>query len=313
MANMTGDQVIVFGGSGFLGSHVADALSEAGYRVRIFDLVVSPHLRADQEMLVGDLRDLDAVIAAAKGCRYAYNFAGLADIGDAMNRPVDTVSLNVLGNVHALEAARLAGAERFVFASTVYVYSESGSFYRASKQASERFVESYQERYGLAYTILRYGSLYGRRADERNGIYALLRQGLATGKIHYTGCGDAMREYIHVTDAARLSVQVLASEYANRHLILTGQERLQVRNLLRMIAEMLPNGAQCTFGDQSANGHYVMTPYAFHPKVGHKLVANDYVDLGQGLLDCLAELHETTHRGEHIEDDWIVHDDGASG
>lgn len=297
---MEKNKVIVFGGSGFLGSHVADALSDAGYQVRIFDLIASPFLRPDQEMYVGDLSDLDAVVTAVQGCRYAYNFAGLADINDAMNRPVDTVSLNVLGNVHALEGARLAGVERFIFASTVYVYSESGSFYRASKQASERFVEAYSERYAINYTILRYGSLYGRRADERNGIYTLLRQALTDGKIHYTGNGDAMREYIHVTDAARLSVQALESEYINRHLVLTGQERMQVRNLLRMISEMLPQGVRYTFGNESLDGHYVMTPYAFHPKIGHKLVANDFVDLGQGLLDCLAEMHEATHRDRYM-------------
>lgn len=310
---MANDNVIVFGGSGFLGSHVVDALTDAGFRVRIFDLRPSPFLRPGQDMRVGNLLDQQAVIEAAKDCRYIYNFAGIADIDDAMNRPVDTVSLNVLGNIHALEAARQVGAERFVFASSVYVYSESGSFYRASKQASERFVEAYQERYGLPYTILRYGSLYGRRADSRNGIYRLLKQALTGGKIHYAGSGDSMREYIHVTDAARLSVQVLATEYANRHLILTGQERMQVRNLLRMIAEMLPAGAELSFGEESMASHYVMTPYAFHPKVGHKLVANDYVDLGQGLLDCLAELHETTHQGENLNDDWIVHDDDARG
>lgn len=310
---MTGDKVIVFGGSGFLGSHVADALSDAGFHVRIFDLIESPYLRDDQEMIVGDLRDPQAVISAAEGCRYVYNFAGLADIDDAMNRPVDTVSLNVLGNVHALEAARMAKAERFIFASTVYVYSESGSFYRASKQASERFVEAYQERYGLDYTILRFGSLYGRRADNRNGIYRLLRQALTEGKVHYSGSGEAMREYIHVTDASKLSVMAVGKEFANRHLILTGHERLQARNLMRMIAEMLPKGVELSFGDETSAGHYVMTPYAFHPKVGHKLVANDYVDLGQGLLDCLAELHESIHQGEYIKSDWIVHDDEARG
>jgi UDP-glucose 4-epimerase len=264
-------------------------------------------------MVVGDLRDLDATVAAAEGCRYIYNFAGLADINDAMHRPVDTATLNVLGNVHSLEAARIVGAERFIFASTVYVYSESGSFYRASKQAAERFVETYRERYGLKYSILRYGSLYGRRADDRNGIYGLLRQALADKQIHYDGSPDAMREYIHVTDAARLSVTALDEMYADRHLILTGQERMQVRNLLRMIAEMIPGGAEISFGNKRVDGHYVMTPYAFHPKVGHKLVANDYVDLGQGLLDCFAELHEKVHSDAHAEDDWLVHDDGAQG
>ncbi len=56
-----------------------------------------------------------------------------------------------------------------------------------------------------------------------------------------------------------------------------------------------------------------MTPYGFHPKVGHKLVANDYVDIGQGLLDCLAELYEAMHTDQHREGDWLVVDTEAKG
>lgn len=308
------EKVVVFGGSGFLGSHVADALSEAGYPVRIFDITPSPYLRPDQEMVIGDMLDAAATIRAAEGCAYVYNFAGLADIDDAKNRPLDTVQLNVLGNVHCLEAARIAGAKRFIFASTVYVYSESGSFYRASKQASERFIEVYQERYGLDYTILRYGSLYGRRADFRNGIYRLVRQALQEKRISYSGTASAMREYIHATDAAKLSVQILAPEYANRHLVLTGQERMAVKNLMQMIAEMIPGQEiEFEFNENPLPGHYVMTPYGFHPKVGHKLVANDYVDLGQGLLDCLADVYEAMHTDQNQEGDWLVADTEAKG
>jgi UDP-glucose 4-epimerase len=307
-------KVIVYGGSGFLGSHVADALTDAGYPVRIFDLAPSPYLRPGQEMVVGDMLDAAVTKEAAEGCSYVYNFAGLADIDDAKNRPVDTVQLNVLGNVHCLEAARAAGARRFVFASSVYVYSESGSFYRASKQASERFIEVYQERYGMDYTILRYGSLYGRRADARNGIHRLLKQALQERRIAYSGAANAMREYIHATDAAKLSVQILAPEYANRHLVLTGQERMAVKNLMQMIAEMIPEKSiDFSFNDNPLPGHYVMTPYGFHPKVGHKLVASDYVDIGQGLLDCLAELYETMHTDQHQEGDWLVPDTEAKG
>jgi UDP-glucose 4-epimerase len=305
---MAAEHVIVFGGSGFLGSHVADALSDAGHRVRIFDRVPSPYLRDTQEMIVGNLLDPEAVTQAAQGCSYVYNFAGLADIDDANNRPVDTVQLNVLGNMHVLEAARLAKARRFVFASTLYVYSEAGSFYRASKQASERFVEAYQERYDLNYTILRYGSLYGRRADMRNGIYRLLRQALEKRRIHYSGSRESMREYIHVADAAKLSVQILDEQFANRHLVLSGQERMAVKNLMQMIAEMIPGKIELEYTEHPTSGHYVMTPYSFQPKIGHKLIANDYVDIGQGLLDCLAEIHESTHRDQHTEGDWLVID-----
>lgn len=307
------DRVIVFGGSGFLGSHVADALTAAGFSVRIFDRRASPYLQPGQQMVIGDLLDAAAVERAAEGCAYVYNFAGIADIDTAKDLPIETAQANIIGNLHALEAARRAGVRRFVFASTVYVYSDAGSFYRVSKQAAELFVEAYHERYGLPYTILRYGSLYGRRADERNGIHRLLRQALESRRIVYEGSAEAMREYIHVTDAARLSVRVLDAEFENRHLILTGHERMPVRNLMKMISEMIPGGVELDFRGKHTDGHYVMTPYAFHPKLGHKLVAHDYVDLGQGLLDCLAELHEqgVGSARRHAEGDWLVDDDSS--
>ena len=64
----------------------------------------------------------------------------------------------------------------------------------------------------------------------------------------------------------------------------------------KMIAEMMPNEVNIKFDEQVAHGHYEMTPYAFHPRLGHKLTDNCYIDLGQGLLDCLAELYEKRHQ-----------------
>src|SRR5205823_5125764 len=107
---MSGERALVLGGSGFLGSHVADALSDAGYGVRLFDVKPSPFLRPDHEMVIGDILDMDALVAASADCAYVYNFAGVADLDDAKDRPIDTVKMNVLGNVNALEAARMAGA-----------------------------------------------------------------------------------------------------------------------------------------------------------------------------------------------------------
>ena len=124
-------------------------------------LIAVHHLiaRPDQEMIIGDIMELGQVTEAAKGVDIVYNFAAIADIDEAHDKPLATATINVLGNMHALEAGSLAEARRFVFASTIYVYSESGSFYRASKQAAERFIETYHERYGLDYSILRYGSV----------------------------------------------------------------------------------------------------------------------------------------------------------
>ncbi|BBD09029.1 NAD-dependent epimerase/dehydratase family protein [Desulfovibrio ferrophilus] len=284
---------VVFGGSGFLGSHVCDELVRAGFKVRVCDRVESPHLSDGQEMFLCDILDPESMRKAVSGADYVYNFAGLADIDEARDKPIETIQLNVLGNAHILDACREANVKRYVFASTVYVYSEKGSFYRASKQASERIIEAYKERYGIEYSILRYGSLYGRRADMRNGIYRILHSALSQGKVTYSGTGDEQREYIHVRDAAKLSVRILNEEYANQHVILTGPYPYRVRDLMEMVREILGNKPDIEFLNQPLGGHYKITPYGFLPRVGTKLVGESYTDMGQGLLDCLAEMHET--------------------
>ena len=180
----------------------------------------------------------------------------------------------------------------FVYASSAYACSESGSFYGISKLATEKIVEEYQNLYGLDYTILRYGSLYGERADHHNGVYRLLRQALESGEILHRGDGEEMREYIHARDAAKLSADILMlDEYRNQHLMITGLERMKQKDLLKMIQEMIPNQVSIKMTEKHYTGHYEVTPYSFHPRVARKLVANPFIDLGQGLLECMRRIH----------------------
>ena len=137
-------KITVFGGSGFLGSHICDKLSEAGHAVTIVDLHPSPWLRPDQTMLTGNILDEETVRRGVEGADMVFNYAGIADIGEANNRPVDTARINVLGNVMILEACRRERVRRYVFASSLYVYGKSGGFYRCSKQACEIYIENYQ-------------------------------------------------------------------------------------------------------------------------------------------------------------------------
>ena len=293
MPSMHDDQlrvVTVIGGSGFLGSHVADQLSEAGHRVRIYDRVASPWKRPDQEMIVGDLLDSARLNEAIVGSEAVYNFAALADLNLALDQPLETVRINVLGNVQVLEACRLYGVKRFLYASTVYVYSREGGFYRCSKQAAEHYVEEYQRVYGLDYTILRYGSLYGPRAGQSNGLFCIVRNALETGILRYQGSPDALREYIHVEDAARASVTALGDDFRNQSVVLTGQEPMRVLDLLEMLAEILGITDAVEFVDGEQTGHYVRTPYAYQPKLGRKYVPPLHVDLGQGLLQLIDEI-----------------------
>lgn len=280
----------VIGGAGFLGSHVADQLTDAGYEVRIFDVIASRWRRPGQHMLVGDVIDLDAVRAAVAGADVVYHFAALADLNEARDKPLETVQVNVQGTVNALEACRGAGVKRLMYASTVYVYSREGGFYRCSKQAAELYVEEYQRTYGLDFTILRYGSLYGPRSDETNGLYQLVRAALKNGSISYYGNPESMREYIHVEDAARASVHVLAGEFRNESVVLTGHEPMRVLDLLKMLSEILGIPDDIDFRNEPYAGHYVRTPYAYLPKLARKYTPALHIDFGQGLLQLIAEV-----------------------
>ena len=280
----------VIGGSGFLGSHVCDHLTGAGYAVSILDRVVSPWLHSDQKMLVGDLLDEVLLDQSIAGCDVVYNFAAIADLDKALATPIDTARVNVLGNVLVLDACRRHNVHRFVYASTVYVYSREGGFYRCSKQAAEHYVEEYQRTFGLDYTILRYGSLYGPRSDNSNGLFRIVQEAVKKGVIRYEGSPEAMREYIHVDDAARASVAALGPEFCNVSMVLTGQEAMRVSDLLQMLAEILGVTAPVEFVEVHYEGHYVRTPYAYQPKLGRKYVPPLHVDLGQGLLQLIAEI-----------------------
>jgi UDP-glucose 4-epimerase len=285
-------RALVIGGSGFLGSHVADALTEQGYEVFIYDIRQSPYLRSDQKFIQASILDKNVLSQSIKSMDFVYNFSAISDIDEADHDAYSTAEINIMGNINVLDACNEAGVKKIIFASSIYVYSEYGSFYRISKQTSERLVEEYQRRYGLDYVILRYGSLYGRRSDMRNGIYSYLYQALANdGCIKYSGSEDAVREYIHVLDAAKLSVQALHDEYSNRSLVLTGHEKYQIKTLMSMIKEIMPHDIRIEYGNNRCTTHYNVTPYKFQPALGHKLVTNDYIDMGQGLLDTIDEIY----------------------
>lgn len=284
-------KVIVFGGSGFVGSYVADALIEANHVVKIFDLKESPYLQSAQEMIIGDILNYKQVKDAVEGCDYVYDFAGIADLDDATTKSLDTIKYNIEGTVNILEACVKNGIKRFIYASSIYVYSNKGGFYRCSKQSAELYIEEFYKRYGLDFTILRYGTLYGPRADEKNSVYRYLIQAMKNKSVIISGDGEELRDYIHVRDAAKLSVKILEEEFKNKHIIITGHHPLKLKQLIETVKEILndPIDVQFQIGDNL--NHYSITPYSFIPKIGEKLTTNCYMDIGQGLLECLHEIY----------------------
>ncbi len=285
-------RAVVTGGAGFLGSHIADALAARGLEVVVFDRLPSPWLGPGQRMVVGDVLDGAALATACEGADCVFHLAALADLDLAHGDAAASARENVLGTVTALEAAHGAGVGRFVLASTVYVYSRAGGFYRVSKQACEAYVEEFERQHGLAYTILRYGSLYGPRSSAGNGVYRLLREAATSGRARLVGAPDDAREYVHVEDAARLSIAALEPEFANQHLIVTGAHPTRLRDLFTMFSELLGREVEVDYVEPgSGRGiHYRMTPYAYTPRPARRLTSTCTIDLGQGLLQLLEEM-----------------------
>ena len=289
------EQVTIFGGSGFLGSYVADELSLRGYKVILADIQSSPYLGKNQKYLECDIMDSERVREVLKGSEIVFNFAGMADLDDCINRPRKTIEQNVLGNLCIIENLIETPIKRFVYASSVYAASREGAFYGISKSTSEKLIHEFGVRYNLPYTIVRYGSLYGERSGSQNGIYRTIEEALSEKKITYSGDGDETREYIHAIDAAKLSVDVIENNsFRDEIITLTGVEKLNRRDLVKMIEEIIGKKIHVEYSQEKWEGHYKMTPYAFQPKRAKKLVPNPFIDLGQGIALCVEAIYQNS-------------------
>ncbi|MFZ5947125.1 MAG: NAD-dependent epimerase/dehydratase family protein [Stygiobacter sp.] len=285
--------ILVFGGNGFLGSYVVDELIKHGHKVRIADL--NNFYFSDEIFYFCDVLEqekVNKVISA--GFDVVYNFAGFASLDESINEPYKTLNLNINGNINILEACRLYKIPYYIYASSAYAMNQKGSFYGVSKLASEKIIEEYQKRFDINFTIIRYGSVYSERYSENNYLYKLIKNAIITKSIIHEGDGEEIREYIHASDAARLSVEILSdSRYLNEHVILTGLERMKRIELFEMIKEISRENIEIKLLANGYDHHYKLTPYQFQPSLSKKLIANPFVDMGQGILEIIKEIKQT--------------------
>ena len=259
-------KAIVTGGSGFIGSHVVDALVDAGHQVTVVDHRVRPH-RTDVGFEDVDLMDLSSVLAATRGAEHVFHLAAVSNVNYAFKYPVYTTALNVVGTANLLEAARLNGARRFYLASTVWVYNGSpgsglvdettpfylngaGHIYTSTKMASEMVCHNYGELYGLPFTVLRYGIPYGPRMREELLIPVFLRKALAGEPLGVAGRGEQFRKFVYVHDVARAHVLAMAEGAAGQTYNLEGSRKVTVLEVAEGIRELVGDQVRIEFGPE---------------------------------------------------------------
>ncbi|HZP26067.1 MAG TPA: NAD-dependent epimerase/dehydratase family protein [Dehalococcoidia bacterium] len=248
----------VTGGSGFIGSHVVDALIEAGHNVRVIDLALPQ--RPDVEHHQADLLDQEALIDATSGLDVVFHLAAVADVNDVNRDPVRAIDLNVRGTLCLLEAARENSLRRVLFASTVWVYSSLGSaapevvdetvqidiaanrhLYTSSKIAGELLCHDYWNQHQLPFTILRYGIPYGPRMRPSLVIPLFVGKALAGEPLTVAGDGSQHRKFVYVEDLARGHVLALQDCAANQTYNLDGSEKVTILRIAQAILRLVPS------------------------------------------------------------------------
>ena len=138
-------------------------------------------IKKNQKMIIGDISDFKKVSKAIRYQKYVYHFAGVTDIEESNLNPMQAIKFNILGTANILEAIKKnKKVNRIIFASSIYARSEQGGFYSLTKRSCESLIEEYSKKFNIDFIILRFGSLYGLRANNFNTIHKFIKQELKT-------------------------------------------------------------------------------------------------------------------------------------
>jgi len=229
--------ILVTGGSGFIGSHVVDKLIEAGYKVRVLD-IKEPYRQKDVEFYKGDITSREALKRSLSDIDIVYHIAAFSDINLVKANPLLTIKYNIMGTANLLEECRQRMVSRFILASSIYVPGRRGHLYTTAKLASERLCKDYYTLYALPYTILRYGTAYGPRSRLDDVVSVFVTRALQGENLLIYGSGKQKRNFIYVEDLAWGNVAALKPAAENQTYILAAEKAVSIKQLAEMMTSV---------------------------------------------------------------------------
>ena len=232
--------VLITGGSGFIGSHITDQCIEQGYKVRILD-IKEPH-RSDVEFIEGSVVDRSLLKKSMQEIDYVYHLAAISNIDHVKSKPIETIEYNVMGTAYILEEAIKTQIKRFFLASSVFLYEKSGHLYTSSKEYSEILCNNYKSLYDIPYTILRFGTVYGARSRQVDVISIFVSNALKGEKLIIRNNGTQKRNFIYVEDLAMGSVLAMKTNKSlNKVLTISNEKSISIIELSSIVNEIFNN------------------------------------------------------------------------
>jgi UDP-glucose 4-epimerase len=277
-----GIHAVVTGGAGFIGSHLVDRLLRDGHRVSVVDNLATGRMenlahhkgRADLAFYRADVSDLAAIRPAFEGAQWIFHLAGLADIVPSIQQPLAYHAANVSGTIAVLEAARLAGATRLVYAASSSCYGipdqvptpETAEVrpmypYALTKYLGEQYVLHWCRTYNLPANSLRLFNVYGPRSRTTGAYGAVfgvfLGQKLAGKPFTVVGDGTQTRDFTFVTDVADAFVTAAGSNIVGEIFNVGSGATQSINKLVSLLGGPVthipkrPGEPDCTFADVS--------------------------------------------------------------
>lgn len=255
-------KILITGGAGFIGSHIADLLIENNFDISIVDDLSTGKLEnvnPEAKFYRCDIRDrgeLLRIIETEKPQIVIHNAAQLS-VRNSVENPVNDAEINIIGGLNLLEACRKYKVEKIIFASSGgVVYGEQQYFpadekhptrpispYGVAKLSFEKYLYYYQYIFGIKYIALRYANIYGPRQDPfgEAGVVAIFSKKLLNGNQPIiNGDGLQTRDYVFVGDAARANLLAIQNKITGELNIGTGKET-NVNDIFNMLREASGN------------------------------------------------------------------------